>query len=426
MNSAFLRHSLVWVAAAILAAPTSLFSATPRQPVGLPSELETESAVAVLRINLNNIDIERTEQTARQLLGEHVEDFTKPLDWLKTAHRVLREAGVNQVIIGLREDLRGREQPFIALLTRPQTELQRLQLAVSELGGPAPDEEDTQWSQQGRWFVLQSDEVTKDSFLPPTAGGSKLQQPLQNLRGFPIAGAFALPPKVRAEGLQELSEALESGQVTQAEYDFFRNAMLSRWIGGGLNPGETFTATLRMRAENPAGARKMVEVIQALPNEKTERPEGGAMPFLLVQTASLIDAKAERAMVRADIDWDSARKIAGELTKLLDRAHEYSKAAISMNNLKHIALAIHMFAADNDGRLPDSLDELKPYLGGQFETILTNPITGQRPGYNYKKPASSLDEIQNPSQTVILWEATASGTPDPNGARGYADGHVER
>lgn len=426
MNSSFLRHSLVWVAAAILAAPTTLLSATPRQPVGLPSELETESAVAVLRINLTNIDVERTDQTARQLLGEHVEEFAKPLDWLKTAHRVLREAGVNQVIIGLREDLRGREQPFIALLTRPQTELQRVQLAVGELGGPGPDEDDTQWSQQGRWFVLQSDEVTKDSFLPPAEGSSKLQQALQNLRGFPIAGAFALPPKVRAEGLQELPEALESGQVTQAEYDFFRNGMLSRWIGGGLNPGETFSATLRMRAENPAGARKMVEAMQALPNEKTERPEGGAMLRLLVQTASLADAKAERAMVRADIDWDTARKIASELTNLFDRAHENSEAAISMSNLKQIALAIHLYAADNDARLPDSLDQLKPYFSGQFEKTLTNPITGQYPGYIYKKPAASMDEIQNPSQTIILWEATVSGTPDPNGARGYADGHVER
>ncbi|MBN2129853.1 MAG: DUF1559 domain-containing protein [Sedimentisphaerales bacterium] len=55
---------------------------------------------------------------------------------------------------------------------------------------------------------------------------------------------------------------------------------------------------------------------------------------------------------------------AGVLMPALDRARNQARRVASMSNLKQIGVALHMWAEDNDGRFPDELAKLEPYVSG--------------------------------------------------------------
>ncbi|MEN6333744.1 MAG: DUF1559 domain-containing protein, partial [Phycisphaerales bacterium] len=46
----------------------------------------------------------------------------------------------------------------------------------------------------------------------------------------------------------------------------------------------------------------------------------------------------------------------------LAKAREQARTAVSMNNLKQIGLAMHMYADSHDGKFPSDLDAVKSYL----------------------------------------------------------------
>jgi type II secretory pathway pseudopilin PulG len=103
--------------------------------------------------------------------------------------------------------------------------------------------------------------------------------------------------------------------------------------------------------------------------------------------------------------------------------------------MRALAQLIQAYANENDGKCPDSLAALrainaqntdrdgKPEFN--FDELITNPVTGQKPGYIYKKPAERLGDISDPYRTPVLWEARG-GQIDPNGARAFADWEVQR
>jgi hypothetical protein len=398
-------------------------AAAPRQQLNLPTQLESDSTIAAIRVNLNKLDIEKTEQYARQLLGDDFPELTKQLEWLKAAYHGLKDAGVNQFLFAFREEPGGRDQPFVAFQTKPGTSLIQMKIALQKIGGPPPDEDDVVWSQQGRWFIAQSDEVTEGSLLTSTERAVNFRQGFQNLRAYPIAAVFSIPPKLAAEGVQELGQGLRDGMITEAGFNLFTSVISSRWLGGGIDPGESFKATVLARAQRPADAQKIEKALQTVKAEDPflkERPQPIAT---MIQALSVVDAKANRAAVRADFDWDTAQKAFSHLGQAMTQARGQAQMAMMMNNMKQILLAMHMYELDN-GKLPDSLDQLDKYLGAS-QQVLTNPVTGEYPGYIYEKPAESLSDIKNPATTAILWEAK-DGKPNPDGAKGFADGHVQR
>lgn len=99
--------------------------------------------------------------------------------------------------------------------------------------------------------------------------------------------------------------------------------------------------------------------------------------------------------------------------------------------MKQILLTIQLYNNANRGKMPDTLEKLRsvdePDRDGvsHFDEMLTNPLTGERPGYIYVKPANTVQEIKDAYRTPILFEAK-DGKPDPNGARGFADWEVVR
>jgi hypothetical protein len=79
-------------------------------------------------------------------------------------------------------------------------------------------------------------------------------------------------------------------------------------------------------------------------------------------------------------------------------------------------------------RMPATLEDLKPYFDSPsaFEEAMTHPITHERPGFVYVKPAArGLQFIENVATTPLVLEAR-HGKPDAAGAALYADGEIRR
>jgi hypothetical protein len=84
----------------------------------------------------------------------------------------------------------------------------------------------------------------------------------------------------------------------------------------------------------------------------------------------------------------------------------------ALNNVREVATACHVFAADHDGVLPASTGDLAPYLGKEFDVCQIELVA-----------SGKLSEIKDPTGVVLVRSMTAPST----GTRAVAfiDGHCE-
>ncbi len=106
-------------------------------------------------------------------------------------------------------------------------------------------------------------------------------------------------------------------------------------------------------------------------------------------------------------------------------ARARAQEAACLNNVRVLCLACNAFADANEDRLPASLDELKPFVGGTLAQVLQCPRQrgSAEPSYELLEGGKKRQEIDDPARTVIVRERH----PHPRGTRamGFADGHVE-
>ncbi|MEO1235420.1 MAG: hypothetical protein AAFX76_01385 [Planctomycetota bacterium] len=103
---------------------------------------------------------------------------------------------------------------------------------------------------------------------------------------------------------------------------------------------------------------------------------------------------------------------------VLRDARSQAKGLVSANNMRQIGIALMAYTDDHRGAFPETLLDLRPYLP-QLEQVLTNPRTGERPGFIYVPPPRGA----NPSATPVLYESY-QGHRDLNGAILYGDGSI--
>lgn len=94
------------------------------------------------------------------------------------------------------------------------------------------------------------------------------------------------------------------------------------------------------------------------------------------------------------------------------------------------------YARDHNGALPDTLEQLRVQARSSgrgsgegadddFDQTMTNPLTGQRPGYLYVKPAAAkLEDVHEPARTPLMFELKRDRTPDKDGSVLWADGRL--
>ena len=81
-----------------------------------------------------------------------------------------------------------------------------------------------------------------------------------------------------------------------------------------------------------------------------------------------------------------------------------------------VVMAIHYRVSNR--AWPDRLDQLKRHAAAEsWDDLITNPVTGDKPGYEYVKPAADS------ANAVILYQLRG-GKRDLSLAVGHADGSV--
>jgi len=124
----------------------------------------------------------------------------------------------------------------------------------------------------------------------------------------------------------------------------------------------------------------------------------------------------------------------------LSQAKSKAQTIMCQNQLKQQALAVHMYADDNNGVLPSGgkwCDALKPYLGGAalLRCPADNPAARCSYAFNARLSGLKLDKV-NP-RTVVLFESSggwnAVGGPEQMTSRhgrtimvAFADGSVQQ
>jgi type II secretory pathway pseudopilin PulG len=116
------------------------------------------------------------------------------------------------------------------------------------------------------------------------------------------------------------------------------------------------------------------------------------------------------------------------LSKAKGKAQEIN----CMNNLKQIALGMHMYASDHDDTFPPDLKSLEQYLAGNLRVLVCpldpagTPASGKwsdfdfsKSSYEYLKPGLKTTSAASPATTPVA-RCRFHGT------QAYADGHVQR
>ncbi len=122
-------------------------------------------------------------------------------------------------------------------------------------------------------------------------------------------------------------------------------------------------------------------------------------------------------------------------------ARQKAREAQSANNLKQLAVAIHLFHEENES-LPDAAkwgDALLPYVDNEKQVFISSAdpdAEGSSYAYNKSLSGVKLDDLQAAARTVVFFESdlgwNGAGDIDDAIALGdgfliaFADGHVER
>lgn len=140
--------------------------------------------------------------------------------------------------------------------------------------------------------------------------------------------------------------------------------------------------------------------------------------------AVLDDMVLSFGLVAVGDEWHFARLIeakSGAIHHVEPEVVARRKQTGMTNKLKHIGLALAMFANDNQNVFPEELKQLAEYLADEWALEFTDPATGKPLPLLYHAPGK-LGTIPNPSERYIV------ATPVPiEGSRVvlFVDGHVE-
>ena len=123
----------------------------------------------------------------------------------------------------------------------------------------------------------------------------------------------------------------------------------------------------------------------------------------------------------------SSMLLAAMLLPAVSKARMRAQETVCAVNTRQIGIACITFASENENRLPATLDDLKPYVGGEdaLKKLLICPFqkASTTPCYEFLEAGKKLSELDDPSRTPIIREIQ----PHPSGSRSvcFADGHTE-
>lgn len=414
----------VWLAVSVLltaAARDARAQAEAAPLPELPAELADESVVGVFVVDLRRVTPERLSASLRAAgIAEH-ELMQQAQAGYEEWSQKMREAGVRAWATALVWPAGADEpqEPIVLAALEEGADRGRAEEALVQHLPERLQEELRPRDLGQRWL-----EVAMGQALP--SGGDAERQ--AQLRAAMSADAevhvLAFPNVSLRQLLLEAERQMPPALAQEAA--------AADWLALSVTAGEEPQVTAVVQAHDEAAAQRLQEHLRTFlrraPQLAREPQVLPAVPlpepFSVLATIEDDQIAREGSRVTLTLPGPQLRTIGQAALPALTAARQQAQAVASMSHMHQLAILFHQYIADHDGALPDSLDDLKPYVGDEaFRLITTNPRTGQNPGYVYEKPAADVDDIEDPSNTVIFRELQ-DGEPDPDGAAAYADGSV--
>jgi hypothetical protein len=426
---------------AVGAAGTRLAVAEPTSGTPpLPEAIFTDHLCGVILIDTNRVDDPQLRATAKAILGPYTPVLDSALGHYQGFHQRLSQAGAVAWAFALQAE--GEEVSALPLLALGPAGSD--EAAASTLLTEALDEDPAAavCEHLGVWRVAHS----KDLALPATGLAERRQMfdtALAVGSGRPVRVVLLGSPAIQ----QELTGAT-ARTLPPAVQTLLTQTLEARWLALAAEVGDkpALTITVQMKSADAAtqlvaqvaAARQQVQDLlrlaqgPAAAGSTTAPANPGAQPGAtgnLAACSALLDTlqpQQQGATVSLTLDAAALRALGEPVGAAMTVARAAATAVASRSNMRQLLLGLSVYAGEHQGKLPDKIEDIQEYVGGAeaMGRLMTNPHTGAAAGYIYLKPAPKMSAIADPAATPMIREAR-DGQPDPNGAVGYADGHVE-
>jgi hypothetical protein len=199
------------------------------------------------------------------------------------------------------------------------------------------------------------------------------------------------------------------------------------WAGLAITPPAHEDIRLEIQCKNEAGAAAYANAADALLNTfANDAATDKTIPHKDELVAAL-KPTIQGNLVSIDLNGAALDNlIRPSLIAYLDQGRKRSVHEQSISNEKMLMMGVIEYAQEHEGAFPPKLDDIATYLGGpaNLKMAMKDPIDPANPaGFVYVKPAAKFGLIADPTDTVVIYEATH--TPDDMVAAGFADAHAD-
>ena len=405
----------------------AFLTAVPARAGLLPAEVVSEDVVAVLWLDAARIDPAALQKQAAEILGEDAKQLEQPLRQLaalRQAFMAVGGTGFGFVFRGPDEGGRVPEPDAFVKLQEGKDADGLIAMITSMAGNRATV------------AAVDKTTITVSMREAPARGKAGKQHPaiekmLAAQENAAIAVAFVSSEPLRnsmASEKERIARREERNPGTAEVFALAEQLLAARQISGSVVITPQIKITAAATATDDAAAKKLAEQLPVSIAMMRKLSQGRASEMMLL-SALIAGLKVETqgAVVTGTLEGESVRQAARAITRSLFAARTSAREVVTANNIRQLSIAIIAFADQNNGKLPDSLDELAEFVGGKeaLAKLLAHPITGEAAGVQYTKVSAKWTDVKMPSTAVILREIRDGKVYDA-GWVGFLDGHIER
>ncbi|MEM6751188.1 MAG: hypothetical protein AAF612_12045, partial [Planctomycetota bacterium] len=232
-----------------------------------------------------------------------------------------------------------------------------------------------------------------------------------------------------------------------------------RWVGVALDADETPTVRVRVEAATPESAeaflaamRGGVAMLEAMAQSQAGEADRevtvGALGVLTTQGVDRFEIDGSSLLLEVDAA-DAAESLLAALGPSLVKARDAARQSVEMSSARQMVVGMHAWADDNVRRRDDRKfvypESLSVLVDDQMMGVepLTSPFVDTPEGFDgwdaerkkawllenpvwvFVTPGLVIDEVEKPSELVVLFRQPSAAPDQATTPVGFADGHVE-
>ncbi|PQV65135.1 prepilin-type processing-associated H-X9-DG domain-containing protein [Abditibacterium utsteinense] len=251
----------------------------------------------------------------------------------------------------------------------------------------------------------------------------------------------ALTRDVAAQMFLKLLQYITTFDSKKTDDDAIRKQMMSSFSLSSEN--DNLPAFLFKLSQQMAQPEQKITVQSEGDKTATVLVESKPRTLVLVQEGESWGVDVGETFAKwNNLEGEAKTAALAEMQAEFGQQREVARRSSCQSNLKEISMRLMQYVQDYDGKLPDAqnwIDKIKPYV--ESEQLFTCPSVTDPAGYgyafNFNLSLKPLAALENPSQTVSIYETTILERnmygfgEDPafrhqDGANyAFADGHVK-